>query len=158
MALIWTAADQSAAQQLLLSNAQGTDSSVQSCTSLDSTDKSSWSTFYQAVQTFCAQVPVDWFPFSTGEVLQTSGLVDQLQAYQRQLYAWQQKLSKTCSISVPITDPTAPPSGIENVTKYVMVGAVVLGAAWIASSLVAETKLLQIRGVTKQAFRQARRV
>jgi hypothetical protein len=152
MALIWTAAEQASAQALLLSNAQGTDSSVQACTGISSTDKSSWTTFYTALQGFCAQVPANFFP-TGNEVLQTSGLYDQLEVYQRQLYAWQQKLSKTCSISVPVVDPTTPPSGVENITKYLAIGAVALGAAWIASSLVSETKLFTLGRVVKQTRR-----
>jgi hypothetical protein len=141
MSLIWTAADQVAAQNLLLANATGVNSSVTACTALSSTDQSAWTTFYQAVQTFCAQVPVDFFPTGTNEVLQTSGLADQLQAYQAQLLAYQQKFSKTCNISVPTpVTPTTP--GLQTL-QYVAVAAGIIGVAWAVSSIVEETKLVK---------------
>lgn len=137
---IWFPSDIASQQAQLLANATSTNVLVQSCTALDSATSSAWGTFYQSVQAFCALEPVWAFPIWHNEVYTSGSLADELQSYQVQLVAWQQKLSAKCTSIVQ----TPPPGGLPNATvsawtpaiKYAAIAAGFVGTAYAIGKLV----------------------
>jgi hypothetical protein len=82
----------------LLADAQGTDIAVKACTELDAPTTASWGTFLAAVQQFCAQNPVWFFPLASNDVLTTRGLALQWENYEQELISWKMSRSRSSSL------------------------------------------------------------
>lgn len=126
---IWTPGDLHAIQQQLLADASGVDQTVASCAKLDAPTRASWASFYAGIKDYGA-IDYGWFT-TTGEA------ADRAQFLQRELYAWQQKLSATCKLSVPSVDPNKPPGGDDLATalKYGAIAAGFVGSAYIVGKV-----------------------
>lgn len=124
----WTHGDLVDLQKQLASDLAGTQQSVAACTKLDSATAASWAAFYQSVLAF-TQDDAAW--------VNTGTQADQGQAYQRELYAWQQKLSATCTLTVPSVNPDKGKdmSGINTALKWGAVIAGFLGTAYIVGKI-----------------------
>jgi len=125
---LWFPGDLQAVQQQLLADASGVDQTVTGCTGIDAATKASWESFYLGLKAFGAQ-SFGWFNT-------TSAAADQAQLLQRELYAWEQKLSTTCKLTVPMVDPTqtsgaAASSNLMTAVKYGAVIAGFVGSAYI---------------------------
>jgi hypothetical protein len=133
-------ADIIAVQQRLLAAAQGTDESVKACATLDTPTRASWNHFFAAVQQFCALVPVVLLPTGVNEVATTGALMDQAEAYEDELFAWQHRLALTCTLTVPLFDPNAASKGqgdqVVSVFKYVAIAAGFVATAYGVAKLV----------------------
>lgn len=106
---LWLPSDIRNRMDQLLANAKGTDSEIGACASkLDSTSKAAWGEFLVAVQKFCAQQPVWFFPTGSNEVVTDGALADQLEAYERELLQWQRRLVGLGCKSITVIDTTAP--------------------------------------------------
>jgi hypothetical protein len=124
---LWTPGDLKSAQNELAAKANAFNTSVQACTKLDTETASSWAAFYASLTQF-VQTTYGWFTTTLPDgTVQAGGgtgsTADQIQSYQRELYAWGQKLSGTCTLSTPNISPT-PPSDSTTLLKY---GAVIVG-------------------------------
>ena len=129
---LWTPDDLQTVQQQLLADAAGVDQTVGACTNLDAPTKASWQAFYQGVKAFGAQ-SFGWFNT-------TGAAADNAQALQRELYAWEQKLSTACRLTVPAFDPTSPPGDpskntIVQALKYAGILAGFLGTAYLVKTV-----------------------
>jgi hypothetical protein len=137
---IWSLSDLLDLQAKLASDATSTNQSVIACTSLDAASRANWQAFYLQVQAFTAQTPVWLFPTASNEVLGSGTRVDETQALQRSLYAWQQKLSTTCALSAPLVapgTPDGPSAGTVDALKYVAITAGFLGTAYVVARVAA---------------------
>ena len=129
VATIWTPGELHNVQRQLAADAVGVDQTVKSCSALSAATRASWEAFYAELQQFTA---IDFGWFST-----TGTYADQAQLLQRRLYAWEQKLSGTCQLTVPLVDPTTNPNNpingpmIVQALKYGAVIAGFLGSAYI---------------------------
>lgn len=106
-------------QSRLAAALNGTNQSVVACTGLDTATASSWASFYQAGLAWTSQA-ANW--------INTGAQATQGQAIEQELVAWQEKLSGTCSLTVPIYTPTP-----ANTTASTVIGFGLLGAAGLTS-------------------------
>jgi hypothetical protein len=97
---IYLPSDMRALQARLLANLQATDQSVRQCNNLDQATRASWGLFYVSAFEFASQDPGTFF-FGTH--------IDQGRSYEQDLYAWQQKIAKTCTLTLPQVDPSKRP-------------------------------------------------
>jgi hypothetical protein len=157
---IWSLSDLLALQLQLATDAQNTNQTVAACTNLDAATQTQWAAFYAQVQTFTAQQPVWLLALGSNQVLATGTRVDETQALQRQLYAWQQKLSAKCAFSAPIVAPGNPPGpDINSSLKYIAITASFLGTSYVVAkiaSLLPSARERERRSVRR--FKVARRI
>jgi hypothetical protein len=129
-----------AMQARLLAAAAGTDQSVQACPALDAPTRASWNYFYAAVQKFCALTPVYLFPTGETDVLATGSLMDQAEAYEDEVFAWQHRLAEHCTLTVPLFDPNAASKGqgdqVVSVFKYIAIAAGFVATAYGVAKIV----------------------
>jgi hypothetical protein len=129
---IWFPSDLRAVQQQLLADSAGVDQTVAGCPSLDAPTRASWASFYAGVKQF-GSIDYGW--------TNTSGAAaDQAQLLQRELFAWEQKLSTTCKLTVPTVDPTKTAgadaaSGLNNALKFGAIAAGFIGSAYIVGKV-----------------------
>ena len=97
----------------------GTNQSVVACTALATADASSWSSFYAAGVAWCSEAAA-W--------INTGAQATQGQAIEQELIAWQEKLSGSCHLTVPIYTGTP-----ANTTASEVIGFGLLGAAGLTS-------------------------
>ena len=146
---IWTASDIKNGQTELAASAAATDTAVQACTGLDAAKKSEWGTWLAGVNSFCAEVPANFFAVGSSEVLVTGKLADQLQQYQKELLAWQQQFSgpvgKGCSFSPMIAVSDSPPVDWNALVKYGSVAAIFVASAVLISKAADTFKLFAPR-------------
>ena len=124
IATFWTHGDIQALQKQLDADLEGTNTSVGVCPQLNDSMRASWQAFYASAKAF-TQSDAAW--------INTGTQADQGQAIQRELYAWQQKLSTTCSLAVPSVDPDKGKPDLASAAKWgaLIVGLVAGGAlAW----------------------------
>jgi hypothetical protein len=154
----WYLPDLIAAQKTLCSRIAATNTAVAACTQLDAATQSQWGQWYSATTTFCAEVPVLLFPTGTNETLATGAFIDQLELYQRELLAWQQRLSTKCALA-PVVPLQAPNSisnlfaGLSNpelnrTIQYMAAAAAVVAAAYLGSQVVALLPSARLRART----------
>jgi hypothetical protein len=127
--------DIQAVQQRLGAAASGTDGSVGTCAKLDNATRAAWLSFYSAVQAYVAMKPAV-IPWGSGEVATTGSLYDQGLSYEKELFAWQQKLSGVCALAVPVFDPTPIASPINDFVKWGAIAAGFLGSAYVVAKVV----------------------
>lgn len=154
---VWSPGEIAEQQASLLASATSTNTTVQSCTGLDSSTSSAWSTFFQAVSTFCALEPAI-IPFGSKQILASGTTADQLQSYQAQLFAWQQKLSPKCTSIVAVAPPTSLPGSTASswtpLVKWASLGVAFLAGAY-AVSKVAEVSETLALARSSRAVRRA---
>jgi hypothetical protein len=126
--------DMRALQARLLADAQGTDSSVRNCSALDQATRASWGDFYiQVVDFASSEVPTLFF----------GSRVDHAQELESQLFAWQQKLSRVCALTLPPANPAADKplspqaDALTKAIQYGSVAAIVVGGAYVIGKLIA---------------------
>ena len=110
--------------------------SVNGCTALSASTKASWQAFYAGVKIFTQQSAA-W--------VNTGTQADQGQALQRELYAWQQKLSATCPLTVPSINPDAPKGPIDYNAALKWAGIIVgvVGVAYVTTEVVSTVRLFK---------------
>lgn len=125
-----TAADVEAHQKRLAAAAKGTDLSVQRCTGIDDATRAAWGAFYGAVIQFTQEPASTWHAGA-----QDNRACD----YDSELAAWQEKLSSSCQLDVPVFDPNKGTAmdAVVSVVKWVSIGLVAVGGA-VAVAKVAE--------------------
>lgn len=138
----WTPEELTAAQQKLASDASQVNASVTSCTALDATSKSGWMAFYTQLTAFCL-IRFGWtttvYPDGTWDWGGGTGVTaDIIEQYGRTLYAWEQKLAKVCTLSVPVVDPDSNPGAqtVNTLVKYAVVGAAFIASAYAIGKVV----------------------
>lgn len=133
IATVWTPDEMQSAQSALSSSLEGTNTSVTSCAGLDAATRAEWQNFYDTVNAFARQTPVLFaVPWGTNEAVATGTRADQLQGYQKELLAWQTKLSglpsaKGCSFAPSLAIPSSGATG-DQMTEIVKYGAIALAA------------------------------
>lgn len=110
----------------LLGQLQGTDQSVQACSALDSNTRASWGLWYAQAMTFAQSDSSVWTAASD---------TNTAQAYATQLYAWQQKLSATCPLTVPMPNPNAPDPTQQAIVQMLYYGAWIAGSVSVAYAI-----------------------
>jgi hypothetical protein len=112
----------------LLAAAAGTDASVKACTGkLDVQTQTSWQLFYAALSSFALEEPGIWGLGSR---------MDRAESYGSELAAWQDKLSKTCALGLPMFNPNQPPTDLVKLVQYVAWGAGAIAAAYVVGQVV----------------------
>jgi hypothetical protein len=110
---------------------KGTDQSVQSCSALDDTTRASWGVFYTGAMEY-AKSSSSWWD-AAAEANQGESLEDEL-------YAWQQKLQKVCTLTVPVFNPQPPAAAgmdaIGTAAKWIGIGVVAIAGAYVVSKAV----------------------
>lgn len=125
----WWHSDIQALQANLLGTLTAVNTAVDACTALDATTKSEWESWYAGAYGF-ATTDAAW--------LNTGTQADLGQKYQAELFAWQQKLSTTCSIAVPAVNPTPKGPDLTGATAALRYGAIIagfLGSAYIVGKV-----------------------
>lgn len=148
----WYLPDLAAAQQKLCASAASTDAAVQSCASLDAATKTLWSAWYANAQTFCVEVPVWIWASGPHDVLATGAFVDRLELLQKELYAWQQRLSAKCALA-PVVDQAQTSFGLgdpatQKTVQFVAGAAAVVAAAYLGTKVVALVPSAKLRART----------
>ena len=113
-------------QKRLAAALDGTNTSVAACASLDTPSRTAWGLFYGAALGFTKEDP-GYFGLGT--------MMDRAQSYEAELLAWQQKLSSSCSLGIPLFDPNPPTS--PQIFSYIMWTAIALGGAYVVGQVVA---------------------
>ena len=135
IATFWWHDDIVALQRQLDADLEGTNLSVTACTGLSSAMQASWQAFYASAKAF-TQESAAW--------LNTGTQADQGQALQRELYAWQQKLSALCSLTVPSVDPDKnKPADLSTYFKWGAVIAGVIGVAYVTGQVASTVRLFK---------------
>lgn len=136
---LWTADEMSTAMANLQQAADAVNASVGACAALDAASKTGWAGFYQTVSAFAAPAnrPAHWWD--------TSGTqADELQAFQRELQAWQAKLSAKCPVNVGLVAP--PPAvgpQVENAIKWAAIGVGAIAVAVVVSKVAHELDMFR---------------
>lgn len=139
MGLIVFASDMEVEMARLKSSAEATNTAAKGCT-LDPVTSSSWDQWYAGVVEFCGRKVVSIrYPWDPPNVLLASANgSDTIIAYEKELTAWQQRLSAKCP-SVPSLSPFGGPSGLPDALtalKYVALAAGFVGVAYTVGKLV----------------------
>lgn len=108
-------------QSRLKAALDGTNQSVSACVALDVPTKSSWSSFYSAGLAWTGQSAA-W--------INTGAQATQGQVIEQELIAWQEKLSGTCSLTVPIYTSTPANTAASEVIGFGIIGAAGLTSMW----------------------------
>jgi hypothetical protein len=142
---ITTPDDIISAQRHLATDAAGVNISVQACTSLDAPTRDAWNVWYASVQALVAQKPVWFFPTGPNEVLMSTNMLENVEAYRSELYARQQALSAKCNIVVPAVDPDKPLPEASLVTalKWGAFIAGAVGVAYVTSEVASTVRLFK---------------
>jgi hypothetical protein len=121
----WWHSDIQDLQKNLGATLAATKIAIDACTALDATTRAQWEAWYAGASDFVS---------SDAAWVNTGTQADQGQKYQAELYAWQQKLSKTCAIAVPAIDPNANKPDLSGLGEALRYGAIIagfLGTAYI---------------------------
>lgn len=108
-------------QSRLKAALDGTNQSVIACSALDAATASSWSSFYAAGVAWTSEA-ANW--------INTGAQATQGQAIEQELIAWQEKLSGTCALSVPIYTGTPANTTASEVIGFGLLGAAGLSSMW----------------------------
>lgn len=129
---IITAGDVMAEQQRTLASAQQLNTDIQNCATLDAGTRAAWQTFYAGLTAWC-QTPIVnfWTPFIPDNAIVVTGDTgNTMLAWESQLTAWQQRVSKTCAnVSAGLAPFNPAPSGEDTTTQWLRWGAVIVGFA-----------------------------
>ena len=118
----------------------GTNQSVVACTALATADASSWSSFYAAGVAWCSEAAA-W--------INTGAQATQGQAIEQELIAWQEKLSGSCTLTVPIYTATPANTTASEVIGFGLLGATGLTSMWAFGKI--STHLLTTKTTTAPA-------
>lgn len=147
-------------QVKLLADATATGQGVASCAGADATTKQEWATFYAGVQQFCAIVPTWYWTSSPNEQVYSPMMIGQLQQYQAELFAWQQKLSGIKCNVLP-NDPTASKPTIDTSTltalRWAGVIAGSISTAYIVGKVASTINIFGTTSLLKSQQRQRTR-
>jgi hypothetical protein len=159
----WTPEGLAAAQAALLAQATSVDSAAQGCATLPDTTKQGWTAFYAQLKTFC-QTQFGWVTTTNPDGSWSWGggtgeTADQLQSYQAQLAQWQTTLSASCSIGIPVVQPST--SGIDpqlvTIVKYAAVGGAFLASAYVVAKITGAITDVRAAGAYREDIRDRRR-
>jgi hypothetical protein len=103
----------------------GTDASVRACANLDAATRTSWGLFYATARGFTKEQP-GWFGLGS--------MMDRVEKYEAELLSWQQKLSSTCALGVPLFNPNPPE--ISQGLQYLAWGVGTVAAAYIVGRVI----------------------
>lgn len=112
-------------QARLAAALDGTDSSVQACTTLDAATKTSWGLFYATARGFTREAP-GWFGLGS--------MMDRAEKYEAELLSWQQKLASSCTLGVPLFNPNPPE--VSQGLQYLAWGVGTISAAYIVGQII----------------------
>lgn len=129
---IYLPSDMRALQARLLAAAQGTDESVRTCGAIDMPTRAAWGLFYIQLSDFAVEDPGTIFFGSR---------VDRAKELETELFAWQQKIAKSCALAVPKIDPSQDPNApktdaVVKAIQYASVAAIVVGGAYVVGKVV----------------------
>jgi hypothetical protein len=115
--------------------AGGTDVSVQNCVSIGDTDRAAWGQFYSAVLSYVREPP-HFF-----QSISAATLLNQGEAYEDELAAWQDKLEiGGCALSTPKYDPGAQQNkqldALVQLARWGSIALVAIGGAYGIAKLV----------------------
>jgi hypothetical protein len=162
---LWAPSGLRAAQDALLAKATGFDATVNSCAGIDAGTKTSWAAFLSALTAF-AKTDYGWLTTTTPDGKTSAGggtgeTADQIESYQRELFAWGQKLQgASCALTVPNVDPTVTGPGADQIVtavKYASIAAVFVGSAYAVGKLAALLPSRAERRATRVTAMKARR-
>jgi hypothetical protein len=128
----WMHSDIVNMQSRLKAALDGTDQSVAACSTLDAPTKSSWSSFYSAGLAWTGQAAA-W--------INTGAQATQGQAIEQELIAWQEKLSGTCTLTVPIYTATPANTTASEVIGYGLLAGAGLTSVWAFNKVSAKLLL-----------------
>jgi hypothetical protein len=134
-------------QSRLKAALDGTNQSVTACTALDTATASSWASFYSAGVAWTSEA-ANW--------INTGSQATQGQAIEQELIAWQEKLSGTCTLTVPIYTGTPANTTASEVIGFGLLGATGLTSVWAFNKL--STHLLTTKTTTAPALGKPKRV
>lgn len=117
----WWHDDIVALQRQLDADLEGVNNSVNTCTTLNDTAKTSWQAFYASAKAF-TQEPAAY--------INTGTQADRGQELQRELLARQQQISGSCTNVTPVDDPDK--GKPQDPTTYLKWGAVIVGVVGVA--------------------------
>lgn len=139
MGIIVFPGDIASEQKRAQATADGINTAVASCTGLDPALKAQWTAFYQGLTDFTSKAP-GWFPWS--DLPTTANAGDTMLTYERELSAWQQKLSAVCPgvvTNFQVFQPSPPidlPPNALTFAKYLGIAAVAIAVVWGVSRVV----------------------
>jgi hypothetical protein len=110
------------------------DTNVKACSALSSADASAWAAFYLAWRKFFCRDDVGSCSEPDVSIFGLGGQMDDCEVWEAQLFGWQQKLSKTCTLSAPLTAPPTPTGQQpEPITTALAWGAAIVGGILLLS-------------------------
>jgi hypothetical protein len=137
VATVWTPGEMAAEQAKLLASAQATDTAAKACSAIPAATQTEWATWLAAVTTFCNQTPVLLLATSSSEALTTGTRADQLQNYEAELKAWQQRFSGYTACNFPpslVSGASGPSFGdFSSLLKWGVVAAGIVATAVVVS-------------------------
>jgi hypothetical protein len=120
----------------LLGNAQGTDASVQACTTVSDAGRASWGLFYASVLDF-AHTPSSFWA--------AAAEANTTEEYENQLFEWQKQLSKDCPAIVQ-SNPNIEPASVlawGSALKWFGIAAAAIAGAYVVHEVVDVVYLLK---------------
>ena len=134
---IWLPNNAKDALDQLATEGKQTDIGVQSCNKLNPAVKQQWVEWYATLQKFCSQTPVWFLATGANEVVTDGALADQIQSYQAQLFAWEQRLVGLGCGKVFANNPARPTFSPETLTaiRWGVVGVGALSIAYVVGKV-----------------------
>jgi hypothetical protein len=133
-------------QSRLKAALDGTNQSVTACTALDTATASSWASFYASGVSWTSEA-ANW--------INTGAQATQGQAIEQELIAWQEKLSGTCTLTVPIYTGTPANTTASEVIGFGLLGAAGLSSMWAFGKI--STHLLNAPHTAAPAAKRVRK-
>ena len=159
LGLVALPSDAALALQRLAADSAAVNASVQGCPSLDAATHAEWAAYYSYLKTFTAQTPVWFFPTAPTDVLTTGYLSEDIIQNQRQLLAWQQRLSTKCT-APPVEDPGALSStakllgqtlgGTASLVPWIAGAVAVVAAAYLGGKVITLLPTAKMRARTNR--------
>lgn len=133
---VWPS-DIAAEQERLKAKLDAYNAVVASCTGLDPVTLAGWNAFYTAASDFCSKTPT-WIPWPGNTSWASPNMGNTVVSYEKEMLAWQQKLSAKCQSDVPLFSVYDPSSGsagvgdtVVSVLKFGAIIAVAVGGAYV---------------------------
>jgi len=150
-ALVVTAEDLAIEQARVLATATGIDTAASACTTIDTTTKAEWDTYYAALKDFCTRPTCNfWYPgMPSNCIMATASAGDTLMAYEASLQLWQTRLAtppNSCANLPPALVKFQPSSPLpsESTLAMVLTSATVIvavgGGAYILGRFIPQTR------------------
>jgi len=142
MGLIVSASDIDAEKKRTLASAQVTDQAIQSCSTIDATTKTEWTTFYAGLTAFCSAPTCNfyWYPgIPSGCTIATANAGDSMLALENMLSAWQKRIGAICANAPPSLAQFNPNPAGAQVSDWLRYGAIIagfVGSAYVVAEVV----------------------